>query len=115
MNMTAIYIDDLLDAFYKAEHVIMSINIEIQNPRSVYVHNLNTLLTEISQFLLPALAQPGVNTATIFFPNQREYWIQELLEWNRLEKEAMEVYPAGVHVAFLETAIVLLHSKPLSD
>ena len=106
MNMADFYRDDLVDAFYKAEHAIMPINIEIRNPRSVYVHNLNTLLEEISQFLLPALAQPGVNTATIFAPYQREYWIQQLLEWNRqLEKEAMDAYAAGAHVALLETAI----------
>ena len=48
MNMAAIYIDNLIDAFYKAEHAIMPINIEIQNPRSVYVHN--TLVLSVQQF-----------------------------------------------------------------
>jgi hypothetical protein len=105
--MAAIFFADLGDAFYKAEHAIMPIHIRLGVGSSSYVNYLNALLTEISQFLLPALEQPGVNTATIFFPNQREYWIQQLLEWNRqLEKEAMDVYQAGSHVALLEVAIV---------
>ena len=72
MNMAADYIADLGDAFYRAEHAIMPINIRLGVSESLCVYNLNALLTEISQFLLPALAQPGVNTATIFAPNQRE-------------------------------------------
>ena len=99
MNMAAEYIADLGDAFYKAEHAIMAINIQLGVSESLYVRNLNALLTEISQFLMPALAQPGVNT------EQRETWIQWLLEWyQRLEDEAREAYPAGIDVAALEVS-----------
>ena len=75
MNMAAIYTDDLVDAFYKAGHAIRPINIRLGVSESLYVNNLNTLLTEISQFLLPALAQPGVNTTTVFAPDQPRDWI----------------------------------------
>ena len=97
----------------------MPINIRLGVSESLYVNNLNARLTEISQFLLPALAQPGINTTTIFAPNQRETWIYWLKEWQlQLEKEAMEVYPAGDHVALLEVAIyrviALLHLKTLN-
>ena len=96
----------IIDAFYKAEHAIMPINIRLGVGSSSYVYNLNALLTEISQFLLPALEQPGVNTATIFAPNQRETWIYWLKEWQlQLEYEAWDAYEAGDHVALLEVAI----------
>ena len=63
-------------------------------------------LTEISQFLLPALAQPGVNTTTIFAPNQPSDWINGLKERQLLlEQAAWDAYPAGSHVAVLEVAI----------
>ena len=56
--------------------------------------------------MLPALAQPGVDMATIFAPNQRETWIYSLKECQvQLEYEAMAAYPAGDHVALLEVAI----------
>ena len=107
MNMAAIYIDDLVDALYKAGQAIRPINIEIRNPRSVYVHNLNALLKEISEFLLPALAQPGVNPTTIFASNQPIDWIDGLQERRlQLEHAARDAYPAGSHVALLEVAIV---------
>ena len=64
MNMAADYIADLGDAFLRAEHAIMPINIQLGVSESLYVNNLNALLTEISQFLVPALTQPGVNTAS---------------------------------------------------
>ena len=63
-------------------------------------------LTEISQFLLPALAQPGVNTTTIFAPNQPRDWIYWLKEWQlQLEYDAMDAYDAGDHVALLGVAM----------
>ena len=106
MNMAAIYIDDLVDALYKAGHAIRPINDRLGVSESLYVNNLNALLTVISQFLLPALAQPGVSTTTIFAPNQPSDWIYGLKERQlQLEKEAMEAYPAGDHVALLEVAI----------
>ena len=84
----------------------MPINIRLGAGSSSHVYKLNALLTEISQFLLPALEQPGVNTATIFAPNQRETWIYWLKEWQlQLEYEAMDAYDAGDHVALLEVAI----------
>ena len=70
------------------------------------MNNLNALLKEISQFLLPALAQPGVNTTTIFAPNQPSDWIDGLKERRlQLEYAARDAYPAGEHVALLEVAI----------
>ena len=106
MNMAAIFFADLGDAFYKAEHAIMPINNRLGVSESLCVNNLNALLKEISQFLLPALAQPGVSTTTIFAPNQPSDWIYGLKERQlQLEKEAVEAYGAGEHVALLEVAI----------
>ena len=106
MNMVAYYIDDLVDAFYRAKHAFMAIDIRLGVSTSSYVHNLNALLTEISQFMMPALAQPGVNTANIFAPNQRQTWIYWLLEWyQQLEYEAMDAYAAGSDAAALEISI----------
>ena len=70
MNMADIYLDDLVDALFKAGQAIRPINDRLGVSESLCVNNLNALLKEISQFLLPALAQPGVNTTTIFAPNQ---------------------------------------------
>ena len=106
MNMADIYLDDLVDALFKAGQAIRPINDRLGVSESLCVNNLNALLKEISQFLLPALAQPGVNTTTIFAPNQPSEWIHWLKERQlQLEKEAMEAYLAGDHVALLEVAI----------
>ena len=104
--MAAFYHDDLVDALFKAGQAIRPINDRLGVSESLCVNNLNALLKEISEFLLPALAQPGVNTTTIFAPNQPSDWIDGLKEWQlQLEKEAMEAYLAGDHVALLEVAI----------
>ena len=105
--MTAYYIDDLVDAFCRAERAIMAIDIRLGLPTSLYVRHLNALLLEISRFIMPALAHPSVDTANIFAPNQRETWIYWLLEWYpQLEYEAMDAYAAGSAVAKLEISIL---------
>ena len=50
----------------QTDHAIMAINIRLGVSESLCVE-LNALLTytEISQFMMPALAQPGVNTANM--------------------------------------------------
>ena len=106
MNMAAFYHDDLVDALFKAGQAIRPINDKLGVSESLCVNNLNALLKEISQFLLPALAQPGVNTTTIFAPNQPSDWIDGLKERRlQLEHAARDAYPAGEHVAVLEVAI----------
>ena len=86
---------------------IWPINDKLGVSESLCVNNLNALLKEISEFLLPALAQPGVNTTTIFAPNQPSDWIDGLKERRlQLEHAARDAYPAGSHVALLEVAIV---------
>ena len=68
--------------------------------------------------MMPALAQPGVNTATIFAAEQRETWIYWLLEWyQQLEYEAMDAYAAGSDAAALEISIrgVAASLEALSD
>ena len=105
MNMTAYYIDDLVDAFCRAERAIMAIR--LGPPTSFYVRHMNALLLEISRFIMPALAHPSVDTANIFVPNQRETWIYWLLVWYpQLECEAMDAYAAGSAVAKLEISIL---------
>ena len=87
----------------------MAINIRLGISTSLYVHDLNALLAEISRFIKPALAQPGVNytaTVTIFPPEKRETWIYWLLEiTQQLEYEAMDAYPAGSDATALELSI----------
>ena len=106
MNMASIYYDDLVHALFKAGQAIEPIDIRLGVSESLCVNNLNALLKEISMVLLPVLAQPGVDIATIFYPNERETCISSLKECQlQLEHEAMAAYPAGDHVALLEVAI----------